>query len=605
MSDLRALLLEHGLRPKRMNPGAQSRLRCPQCEAKDEDSFSLKIDADGQGFTGNCHRGSCGHTIGARVHDAATPAARPQKERCYVPPKPIPAEAAKPAMDVYAWFAARGIDEDTVDAFGVFIKPDHKFGKIGISDAVVFPYKYRGEVVNRKYRGVKEKKFMAQEFKALPTLFNVDGIEDFDCVWWVEGEPDVMAMWQAGYTQTVSLKDGSPGKLRDEDDPERQEDKRFDALETHEELLGKVKKFVLAGDSDAAGGRLHEELARRLGRHRCWRVTWPEGCKDANDTLKAHGVSGMQEALEAAQPWPIDGVQEIDVDRMVAYRRLPPPPTMRSGMAAANNIINWPADGRVIVITGIPNSGKSQFVMNIMAYTMRYENRKWFVFSPEMEPFDEFVMQMVEILSGAMVRPNRSAPAGYEVLNDESYRAWLVWLKHRMIGHCTDAEIEPPSMDQMLERGRGAVLRYGVTDLCIDPFNELELSAGNLSETQYIGRCLQRARAFGRRHGCNVWIVAHPNKLQKPKDGAPIEAPGPYDIAGSAHWANKPDVGITIHTPRDLTSVRVWKARHWRYGRKGSACEIQYDKFTGRYLDIPDPNVQSQFKRMSWREPED
>src|SRR5271157_5173691 len=188
MSDLRSLLLEHGLRPKRMNPGAQSRLRCPACEAKDEDSFSLKIDADGQGFTGNCHRGSCGHSMGARVHEDEKryPSPKPQRERSYALPKPVILTPESRGPDVYAWFAKRGIDSDVVDDFGVYLKAGHRFGKT-IGDAIVFPYRYRAEIVNRKYRGVADKRLQMQETNPLPTLFNVDSVIDHDVVIWAEG----------------------------------------------------------------------------------------------------------------------------------------------------------------------------------------------------------------------------------------------------------------------------------------------------------------------------------------------------------------------------------------------------------------------------------
>ena len=607
MSDLRSLLVEHGLRPKRMNPGAQSRLRCPACEAKDEDSFSLKIDADGQGFTGNCHRGSCGHTVGAKIK-SERPSGQSSRNsipshqlRRYEAPTVLPEPSCAMSDAAHKWFSKRGINPDTVDDFGVYIERGRRFNGGKISDAVVFPYRYDGMVVNRKYRGVDDKGLMGQEKNPLPTLFNIESVIENDQLVWAEGEPDVMALYQCGYPQSVTLKDGAPAKLKDENDPERAEDKRFAALETHEELLAGIEKHYLAGDNDSPGLVLREELARRLGRHKCWIVTWPEGMKDANEVLLKCGAEAVQRAMDEAKPYPIEGLHEIDVERCLAYRKMPPPPAMNCGMTAVNKIIHWPSDGRVIVVTGVPNSGKSQFVMNIMAYTMRYHERKWMVFSPEMEPIDDFVIQMIEILSGTIVRPNRHA-FGYEPLNDDAYRAWLNYLKHRMITHSSDAEESAPTMDQILDRGRAAVLRYGITDLLLDPFNELELARGSLSETDYIGRCLQRARAFGKRHGVNVWIVAHPAKMQKSRETGKIEAPGPYDISGSAHWANKPDLGVTIHTPNEITQVILWKSRHWRFGRKGTACEIEYEKVCGRYIDRLEPGQQPS---RSWYEPKD
>ena len=84
-----------------------------------------------------------------------------------------------------------------------------------------------------------------------------------------------------------------------------------------------------------------------------------------------------------------------------------------------------------------------------------------------------------------------------------------------------------------------------------------------------------------------VWIIAHPAKMAPPKPGAALPPPGPYDIASSAHWANKPALGITVHTPQDQTEIHIWKARYSRFGRKGGKATIGFDELTGRYFDLP------------------
>jgi twinkle protein len=69
-----------------------------------------------------------------------------------------------------------------------------------------------------------------------------------------------------------------------------------------------MKKIVLAVDSDAPGKALEQELGRRLGVERCWRVQWPEDCKDANDVLLKHGPNELHVILDSAKPWPIEDV---------------------------------------------------------------------------------------------------------------------------------------------------------------------------------------------------------------------------------------------------------------------------------------------------------
>jgi twinkle protein len=459
---------------------------------------------------------------------------------------------------------------------------DHWFGKKGNQPAIVFPYKVGGVVVNYKYRGFDDKSLMGQETKPLASLFNVDSILSNDAVIWCEGEPDCMAIHESGWRQIVSLKDGANKVLKAEDDPSRESDKRFEALNTHAELLASVQKFVLAGDMDEPGIALKTELARRLGRQKCWLVKWPDGCKDANATLLKHGKEVVFRAIEEAQPYPIEGVQQITGEMLDFYLELPPPPTLSTGIPSLDEIIKLPGEGRVIVITGFPNSGKSVCFMNLAVHLMEKHARKFLVFSPENEPFEEFMVQWAQVLVRKPAR--RVKDKSYiEVMSREERRRAGDWLRPRLLSLTSDAEDKAPTVDWIFERAKDCILRHGVTDLGIDPYNEIEATRGGMSETEFIGRFLQRARAFGARYGCNVWIIAHPAKVRPEKQGGVPGAPGPYDINASAHWYNKADIGITIHTPENVTQFILWKSRFTRWGRKGKQADMNYDENTCRY----------------------
>lgn len=570
------LLAENNLRPKHYRAGSSHRLKCPSCNARDEDSFSLVIDADGLGFTGNCHRGKCGHTVGAKLKPAG---GMPyQRKEQFRPPASHAPEVTEPGFDVYSWFGRRGINADTVDMFGVYSMP-HKFYDKVVHDSVVFPYVFKGKVVNRKYRGFDNKGLMGQEYQPLPTLFNIDAVTEPDEIVWVEGECDVMAVHQAGYPQVVSLKDGAPTKESEEGETGG---KRFEALSTHHEVLAKVKKFVLAGDMDGPGEILKRELARRLGRNKCWLVLWPNGYKDANETLLKAGEAAVQDAIANAQPYPIEGIQRTFKGSISAYLRLPPPPVMKTGIGSVDEVLKIPGEGRVIVTTGVPNSGKTQFGMNVMVNLMREYGRRFCVFSPEYQPFDEFAVAVSQMVVGKPARrPVRGAYTHLMTVQEQDAAA--EWLSERLFFISPEDDEKGPTLTWILETAKECVLRHGVTDLWIDPFNEIELDLGGKSETQYIGWCLQRSRAFGHRYGCNVWINAHPTKMQPAKPGEAVGPPGPYDISGSAHWANKPDIGITIHTPGDITGMTLWKSRFSRWGRKGATAQMEFDEATGIY----------------------
>jgi twinkle protein len=80
-----------------------------------------------------------------------------------------------------------------------------------------------------------------------------------------------------------------------------------------------------------------------------------------------------------------------------------------------------------------------------------------------------------------------------------------------------------------------------------------------------------------------VWLVAHPRKPHS--DGSP-KPPSLYDLAGSAHFANKADYGLIIHRD-DMTSTeveaRVVKVRMGLPGRPGKAT-LTWIKDRSEYL---------------------
>lgn len=577
VTTLADLLAEAGIRLKSQRAGHQEHVRCPKCDGgrTREISLSVRIDDDGGGATWICHRGSCGWQSGARVGPRED-ALRPVSPRPIRKPQPhTPAQTDNRPAWLYEFFDARNIGAHTVREFGVYATT-RTFQSLGERPAIVFPYTFAGAVANRKYRPHPDKNPQAQEPDALPTLYNVDRLGDApDTVVWVEGEPDVMALFECGIPHAVSLKDGAPSSVN------AANEKRFEALRTHADLLAKPKRIILAGDNDSPGIALREELARRLGRHRCWIADWPEGCKDACDTLARHGVEAVQRAIADAQPYPIEGLQRVTADRLLALRHMPPPSVMTTGCQASDAVLKLPTEGRLIVVTGIPAHGKTSWTRFVMMHTAREHRRRWAVFSPEMQPWEHFVAQCAESLVGKPFWPK----AGFDGMSDQEITQAGEWLADRLTMIVCDAEDEAPTMDWLLEKARAVVLRDGATDVLIDPWNEIEQARPDgVSETEFIGRALQRWKAFGLRHGCNIWIIAHPTKPILLKSGERRPAPGLYDISASAHWANKADVGITIHSPETgRTELHVLKCRMSRWGTRGEVATMDYDAICGRY----------------------
>jgi twinkle protein len=394
----------------------------------------------------------------------------------------------------------------------------------------------------------------------------------------VEGEIDKLSLEVAGFLHAVSVPDGAPSPTA------KNYASKFEFLENCEEFLKGMRKFILAVDNDEPGKVLEEELARRLGRERCERVTWPEGCKDANDVLLKCGKDKLRECVKLSRPYPISGVFEV-TDIYIDIHNLYSQGIQRGALPG------WkPLDalysvraGEWTVITGIPGSGKSEVVDAMMVNLALSEGWTFAIFSPENQPVQRHAAKLAEKYIGKPFYKNDFVP---RMEPHELEKAAKFLHKHFVFVSPNDDEL---TIDAVLEKIRQMVLRRGVKGAVIDPWNELDHQRpGGITETEYISAAITKIRRFARECNIHIWLVAHPTKLQKDKATGQYPVPTLYDISGSAHWRNKADNGIVVF--REIAKgnkdvqIHVQKIRFKEIGKVGVAV-LEYNYANGRYKD--------------------
>jgi twinkle protein len=392
-----------------------------------------------------------------------------------------------------------------------------------------------------------------------------------------------LALEEAGIRHVVSVPDGAPDKVKPGDpDPD---DAKFSFLATCAEYLDPLNRIILAVDADGRGRALEEELARRLGKERCWRVRWPDSgdvlCKDANETLLTHGAEVLRECIEAAEPYPIAGLHSpLDfADQTLVLYRDGRKCGLSTGWSSLDEFMTI-RPGELTVVTGVPGSGKSEFIDALAVNLARGHGWRFAMCSFENPPA-EHIAKLAEKCSGL---PFWDGPT--RRMSEADLERAMEWIgDHFDLIRFDD---EAPIIEAILDKARAAVMRHGIRGLVIDPYNEIEhRRPANMTETEYVSQLLGKVKRFAQSHGVHVWFVAHPVKMQRENSGS-LPIPTLYDISGSANWANKADIGVVVH--RDLekdprTDIYIRKMRFKSTGKIG-AVSLRWDRATGRYSEI-------------------
>lgn len=237
--------------------------------------------------------------------------------------------------------------------------------------------------------------------------------------------------------------------------------------------------------------------------------------------------------------------------------------------------------GEFTVVTGIPGHGKSEWLDALMVNLAKAHDFVFAVFSPENHPIELHCAKLMEKYVGMPFERGPTERMGSE----ESLEA-LEWVNahFRFIVPAPDDF----SLASILDIAKDAHRFSKPMGVVIDPWNELDhRRPEGLTETEYISQSLSLVRTYAREFNVHVWLVAHPTKLSRDKDGK-YPVPTPYDISGSAHWRNKADNCITIWRDAAENSqnveVHIQKVRFKQVGKIGMA-KVLYDRITGRYFE--------------------
>lgn len=458
-------------------------------------------------------------------------------------------------------------------------------------DAIGFTFTMHGEVVYSKFRGVSEKKFWRKPggtasvpwgFDSLPrVLTSTTGPERDDddelpppeTLIWVEGEMDRLAQLAAGAQYVLSVPDGA--RAKEPTMPHGGVDKNYDWLydddgNIHPEI-SQFRNHILAVDGDAPGKILAADLAVRLGRGRCWVVNYNTECKDSNDLLMKHGVGAVTDLIRRAKP--------IIPSRLTCFGDIPRgqnPVQYSSGFSSMDQHFRLKKPS-LVVVTGNPNSGKSQVTTNLVANLARLHGMRTAMLGFE-DDVDRVRDDLLAYGESWLARNDRGE--GAYVRPDPQ-----TWIDEHFVTIAPSEADEDFTLDWLKKTIEEAVYRHGVECILLDPWNELaHLWERGESENIYIRNALREIKRWARRLQVIMIIVAHPTKSAGASKA--LEDWDLYAIEGGNSWNTKADHGVIVFRDPDnmaRTVIKICKSRNYKTMGVPGAVAYRYDPKSAQY----------------------
>ena len=503
--------------------------QCPQCShtRKNKRDKCLSVDIDKGLF--NCH--NCGFSGTTKF----------EKKKEFVRPEKIKVNLTE---RVVKWFGERGISEPTLQHWKIGESLEY-FPQVGKKRrAINFNYYRENDLVNVKYRDGQKNFKMVSGAELI--FYGLDNIKTMEKIFIVEGEIDALSLHEAGIYSVCSVPNGAS-----------KGNQRLEYLDNCFEYFKDKKEIILCTDNDNPGIELRNELARRFGAYRCKYVDFGD-FKDANEILTTKGAETLRNVIKTAKNFPLEGVLNLDnIWQSVLTYNENGVKNYSIGLPNADNYFKMEL-GQWSVVTGIPNSGKSDVMDQICCNIALKYDMRCAMFAPESFPYEGHIKRIANKLNETNCN-NDQLNQTKDFIQDHFY-----WVK---------IDLENLTLKGILNAFRDLVFQKGINVCVIDPWNMLDHSAQR--DHSYIGRALSEITQFCQQTNTHLFLVAHPRKIES--ENGRYKKPTLYDISGSADFFNKAYNGLIVYRcigertkfKSDVVKIYIEKVKRKENGQLG------------------------------------
>ena len=492
--------------------------------------------------------------------------------------KPIPVEVFEPVKDkAVEWFKTRGISQETLNDLHVTTGEEFMPQTGQKENTIQFNYIMGDELVNIKYRdGRKNFKL----YKGAEKIFyNINSIVGYDWCVITEGEMDALALHEAGIKNVISVPNGATLNSNN-----------LDYLDNCIDYFEDKEKIILAVDADEAGQALRYEFIRRLGAEVCYLVDF-NGNKDPNDFLIEHGAEELRKVINSATQVPLEGVstlKDLEAD-LLDFVHNGFKPGFQVGLENFDRIFST-YTSQFITVTGIPSSGKSDFVDQMcIGYNKNYGWKTAYA-SPENKPNFLHAHKLI-----------RKTWEGMPTKDDIGTAKWK-----QVTDHINDnyffIDMDRYTLEDVLKKGGELVKRKGIKCLVIDPFNKIrDVDCKTEDVNRYTMEYLTKIETFAKKYDVLVIVVAHPTKMYRDKEGK-IEEPTMYSIKGGGEWYDASYHGLLVHRDYEAQTVKakVLKVKFQNLGENQAEAHFNWEPKSGSYIPLITDNEINNVGALPW-----
>ena len=235
----------------------------------------------------------------------------------------------------------------------------------------------------------------------------------------------------------------------------------------------------------------------------------------------------------------------------------------------------------ILTVTGIPGSGKTEFVDAVTLDLARMYGHETIVAGFEQSAPEHLIKLMRKMVGADITCPSWSD----EKKTKEAFDFVTKHFKHidtnRSGGYVINL-LEIAAKQIAKSRAEGGDPKY----IVLDPFNMLSIKS-KASGHEKIEQILRTLTQFSHQMDILVILVAHPFKMRKDEKTGEYEVPDFYSVKGSSAFFEMSYHGWVVYRKSDgSVMVKILKVKQNNLGTTGAEAYFDYQRSSGRYIPI-------------------